>query len=222
MFFLRLNTMRNEEILPLFPQMNFRSSLPISPGLIAGIDEVGRGALWGPVVAGACIISDESLSELESLGVKDSKKLSARKREELAVKIRQLAMAYQIGLASVQEINRLNILQASLLAMKRAILRLKVRPEFCLIDGNQKIPQLEIPQKTMIKGDQESVLIASASIIAKVWRDELMMRLAEKYPRYDLQNNKGYGTPKHRAALKIHGVTPQHRLAFVKEFLPVC
>jgi ribonuclease HII len=215
-----------DPFLPLFPSLSFQGEEEIkspfsssSYRLIAGVDEVGRGSLFGPVVAAACIISEQDLPHLAQLGVTDSKLLSPKMRGLLAVKIRECAIACQVGMASVQEIDRLNILQGTLLAMKRAVLRLKVPPDFCLIDGNQKIPNLGIPQETMIKGDRNSMLIASASIIAKVWRDELMIRLADKYPQYDLENNKGYGTAKHREALQRYGVTRQHRLSFCSNFL---
>ncbi len=203
------------EIFTLFPSFH----LPISPSpsfprIIAGVDEVGRGALFGPVVAAACILPDEVLEELVSCGVRDSKQLSAAARSRLAVKIRAVAVDCQIGAASVREIDRLNILQASLLAMKRAILKLNVAPDLCLVDGNQRIPNLSIDQETMIKGDSRSIQIAAASIVAKVWRDELILRMAVKYPEYDLTNNKGYGTKKHRLGLERYGVSVFHRTSF--------
>jgi ribonuclease HII len=180
--------------------------------LIAGVDEVGRGCLFGPVVAAAVILPQ--VTGLEAKGVTDSKKLSPLRRQELVLEIQQVAIAYQIGMASVAEIDRLNILQSSLLAMKRAIDRLSPQPDFCLIDGNQKVPNLEIPQQTVVKGDGQKVAIAAASILAKVWRDRLIVRLAAKYPGYDLETNKGYGTAKHLAGLRQFGVSRQHRLSF--------
>ena len=215
------------EIFTLFP--SFHLALPPSPPLllspspplllspsqiIAGVDEVGRGALFGPVVAAACILPIELLDDLASCGVRDSKQLSATNRSRLALKIRAVAVDCQIGVASVREIDRLNILQASLLAMKRAILKLKVTPDLCLVDGNQRIPNLAIEQETMVKGDARSIQIAAASIVAKVWRDELIMRLAVKYPEYDLTNNKGYGTAKHKLGLERYGVSVFHRMSF--------
>lgn len=181
---------------------------------IAGVDEVGRGAWFGPVVAAAAILPETATDELIRLGVCDSKLLSPRKRDRLAVQIREIAIDCQIGVASVAEIDQLNILQATLLAMKRAIAQLQVQPSLCLIDGNQAIPGLEIPQQTMVKGDQEHLAIACASIVAKVWRDDLIVKLADQYPEYDLAANKGYGTLKHRVALQKYGVTPQHRQSF--------
>jgi ribonuclease HII len=182
--------------------------------LVAGVDEVGRGALFGPVVAAAVILPDGALSGLAAAGVRDSKQLSAMQREHLAAQIQAKSVDYSIGVASVREIDRLNILQASLLAMQRAILQLHPQPEVCLIDGNQKVPGLAIPQQTLIKGDQQSLAIAAASIIAKVWRDQLIVRLAAKYPEYDLAMNKGYGTVKHRLALQQFGISAQHRRSF--------
>lgn len=182
--------------------------------LVAGVDEVGRGCLFGPVVAAAVILPPSAEADLVAAGVTDSKLLTGDRRLKLARLIREVAIAHAVGVASVREIDRLNILQASLLAMKRAIFKLGVPPELCLIDGNQRIPDLPFPQATMVKGDRTSLVIAAASIVAKVWRDELIVRLAAKYPFYDLTNNKGYGTKKHRLALQTYGRSPQHRLSF--------
>lgn len=183
-------------------------------GLVAGVDEVGRGALFGPVVAAAVILPEEQLEPLAGMGVTDSKKLTACQRQELALEIRAVAIACRIGIASVQEIDRLNILQATFLAMRRAVMRLSPPPDFCLIDGNHCIPQLALPQQAIVKGDQKSLAIAAASIVAKVWRDALITRLAVKYPGYDLASNKGYGTNKHRLALEQQGASRQHRRSF--------
>jgi ribonuclease HII len=186
----------------------------MSGSVIAGVDEVGRGALFGPVVAAAVILSAETAEQLAMAGVTDSKQLSPGQRQSLVGQIRALALDYRVGLASVYEIDRLNILQASLLAMKRAILRLRVQPQLCLIDGNQLVPGLSLPQQTLVKGDQRSLEIAAASILAKVWRDELITRLAVKYPQYHLDSNKGYGTPSHRRALQQFGPCRWHRRSF--------
>jgi ribonuclease HII len=186
----------------------------IAPSAIAGVDEVGRGCLFGPVVAAAVMLPASALQELAIAGVTDSKRVTAANRQRLAQQIRERAIAYRVGYASVREIDRLNILQASLLAMKRSILRLAVPPELCLIDGNQRVPGLLIPQQTWVKGDQRCLSIAAASILAKVWRDELIGRLAVKYPAYDLAQNKGYGTPAHRRALQNLGLTVWHRRSF--------
>lgn len=181
---------------------------------IAGVDEVGRGALFGPVVAAAVILSDEAIEQLVAQGMTDSKKLSPRRRLLLMKQIRELAIGFRVGMASVYEIDRLNILQASLLAMRRAVLGLPSTPQFCLVDGNQRIPNLLVQQRTVIKGDQSEPAIAAASILAKVWRDQLIVRLDQRYPGYDLASNKGYGSAKHRQALQELGPTRQHRLSF--------
>lgn len=182
--------------------------------LIAGVDEVGRGALLGVVVAAAVILPKSRLLELRDLGVKDSKKLSATRREQLVLQIEEIAIAHQIGVASVAEIDRLNILQASLLAMKRAILGLTITPELCLIDGNRQIPNFDLPQQTLIKGEDKSISIAAASILAKVWRDRLLIDLDAIYPGYDLAQNKGYGTAKHLRAIEQQGICIKHRRSF--------
>jgi ribonuclease HII len=181
---------------------------------IAGVDEVGRGALLGPVVAAAVILPSAALETLQQAGVTDSKQLSPLQRQRLAQQIQTVAIDCKIGMASVAEIDRLNILRASLLAMQRAILRLQPQPQLCLIDGNQRIPTLTIPQQTIVQGDRQSLVIAAASIVAKVWRDRLLVRLAERYPAYDLATNKGYGTAKHRQAIQAMGICRQHRRSF--------
>ncbi|MDX2228620.1 MAG: ribonuclease HII [Leptolyngbyaceae cyanobacterium bins.349] len=197
------------------PQLTIPGLMDAATGqVVAGVDEVGRGALFGPVVAAAVIIPETALASLRASGVTDSKQLSAPQRTALVQEIRQQAVDYRIGYASVREIDRLNILQASLLAMKRAIMRLEVQPDLCLIDGNQRIPGLVLPQQTVVKGDQMSLAIAAASILAKVWRDELITRLAQHYPEYDLATNKGYGTAAHQRAIAAHGITPYHRKSF--------
>ncbi|MFB2935163.1 ribonuclease HII [Aerosakkonemataceae cyanobacterium BLCC-F154] len=182
--------------------------------LVAGVDEVGRGCLFGPVVAAAVILPDEVLSELKIAGIKDSKKLTNVGRKKFDLIIRQVALDYQIGYCSAAEIDQINIFQASLLAMKRAVTKLKLRPSLCLVDGKWPIPNLEIPQQSIIKGDEQVLAIAAASILAKVWRDELILRLAKKYPEYGLETNKGYGTARHLLALKEHGPSRHHRRSF--------
>ncbi|MBW4468677.1 MAG: ribonuclease HII [Pegethrix bostrychoides GSE-TBD4-15B] len=181
---------------------------------VAGIDEVGRGALFGPVVAAAVILPQIAVLPLAEAGLTDSKRLKPLQRQVLATQIQALAIDCRIGVASVAEIDRLNILQAALLAMQRAIARLQPQPQLCLIDGNQRLPQLQIPQQTLVKGDQKSLVIAAASVVAKVWRDRLMIRLAKRYPGYGLEAHKGYGTAQHRQALQQLGVSRQHRLSF--------
>jgi ribonuclease HII len=181
---------------------------------VAGVDEVGRGALFGPVVAAAVLLPADAWPELIAAKIKDSKKLSSSRRTQLAQQICALATDWKIGFASTAEIDRLNILQATLLAMKRAVLKLKVQPALCLIDGNQSIKDLLLPQQTIVKGDERSLNIASASIVAKVWRDDLVLRLASKYSMYDLTSNKGYGSQKHLLALQKYGPSPLHRKSF--------
>lgn len=179
----------------------------------AGVDEVGRGALFGPVVAAAVVLPVDAIAPLTLAGVTDSKQLKAAKRQQLALQIRQMASC-AVGLASVHEIDRINILQASLLAMHRAVQQLSPAPWLCLVDGNQQVPNLSMLQKTVVRGDQNVLAIAAASIIAKVWRDELIIRLDRRYPGYDLAANKGYGSARHRAGIARLGICAQHRKSF--------
>lgn len=181
---------------------------------VAGVDEVGRGALFGPVVAAAVLLPLRSLPDLIALGIRDSKQLSARQRSALVDPIRATVGAWQVRYASAREIDRLNILQASLLAMRRAVVNLGKRPDICWVDGNWTIPDLDCPQRAVVGGDRRSPAIAAASILAKVWRDELIVRLAQKYPQYDLAANKGYGSARHRQALQTYGATYHHRRSF--------
>lgn len=182
--------------------------------LTAGVDEVGRGCLFGAVVAATVVVTPAQEKALWEIGVKDSKKLSAKKREFLVPQIKDVVTDWAIASASVTEIDQLNILQATFLAMTRAIHKLKVQPEHILVDGNKTIPNLELPQEALVKGDSISGAIAAASILAKVYRDQAVIKLAEKYPKYDLTNNKGYGTKKHRQAILQYGLTPDHRQSF--------
>ena len=182
--------------------------------LIAGIDEVGRGALFGSVVAATVVVPLSAIEQLIILGVNDSKKLTAIKRQQVVNPIKKLSVDWQISCGDVAEIDRINILQASLSAMYRAVTKLQVTPDICLVDGNCLIPNLDIPQKTVVKGDLRSPVIAAASILAKVYRDAMIVDLAQKYQEYDLANNKGYPTAKHLSAIKKYGITPQHRCSF--------
>ena len=182
--------------------------------LVAGIDEVGRGALFGAVVAAAVVLPLSQLSKLKEIGVRDSKKLSPKKRQDLIEPIIAIATDSNVSSSSVAEIDQLNILQASLLAMKRAVLALNPAPDICLVDGKIAIPDLSLPQKTIIQGDRKSLVIAAASILAKVWRDNLIIDLAQEYPQYDLAANKGYPTKKHRLAIEKYGVSTYHRKSF--------
>ncbi|MEJ2090069.1 MAG: ribonuclease HII [Gammaproteobacteria bacterium] len=179
-----------------------------SPELSAGVDEVGRGPLAGPVVAAAVVFGARRPE-----GLKDSKRLTARRRSVLAVEIESAALAWGIGRASVAEIDRLNILRASHLAMQRAVLALGTRPEVLLVDGNL-LPFFDIPAVAVVKGDDRVPEISAASIIAKVARDEEMAALAERYPGYGFERHKGYATSEHLAALELLGPTPAHRQSF--------
>jgi ribonuclease HII len=181
---------------------------------IAGVDEVGRGALFGVVVTAAIILPKSAIVECQNWGVKDSKKLSAQRRQQLVPQIQQIAIAHAIGVATVTEIDELNILQATLVAMRRAITGLTVTPELCLVDGDRSIPQLDLPQHTLVKGEERAISIASASILAKVWRDRAIADLAAIYPLYHLAKNKGYGTAQHLNAIAKYGITPEHRQSF--------
>lgn len=182
--------------------------------LIAGVDEVGRGCLFGSVVAAAVVISPEQERVLKDLGVTDSKKLSASRRELLVPHIKSVVTAWAIASASVTEIDEINILQASLLAMRRAVEQLAIQPNHVLVDGRQTIPQLPHPQEAVVQGDLKFKAIAAASILAKVSRDAEMTKFAKIYPEYDLINNKGYGTKQHRQAIMKYGLTPDHRQSF--------
>ena len=177
-------------------------------GRIAGVDEVGRGPFAGPVVAAAVILDLHNIPD----GIQDSKKTSHAKREGLFEALKKTA-AIGIGEANVQEIDSLNILQASLLAMRRAVQALPVRPDVALVDGNRD-PDLKIPTRLIVKGDGRSLSIAAASIVAKVTRDRKMCELAEEFPHYGWEKNAGYGTAEHRKGLREFGVTPQHRRSF--------
>lgn len=182
--------------------------------LVAGVDEVGRGALFGSVVAATVVLPLSDIPRLIAVGVKDSKKLSIKKRRELVPLIKEVVRDCCISFASVAEIDRLNILQASLLAMQRSVKGLEATPHLCLVDGKFAIPELNLKQQTVIKGDLRSPVIAAASIVAKVWRDELIVSLAQKYPEYNLAQNKGYPTIAHRLAIQQYGITAEHRRSF--------
>ena len=182
-------------------------------GVICGVDEAGRGPLAGPVCAAAVILPEH----LEIPGLNDSKKLTDKKRRELFPIIQEQAVAYGIAFASEQEIDELNILQATFLAMQRAIDQVKEKADFVLIDGNRE-KDFGIPVMTVVKGDSRSANIAAASVLAKVSRDNLMEELAEKYPQYGFEIHKGYGTKAHYAALTEHGASPIHRMSFLKKF----
>ena len=176
----------------------------------AGCDEAGRGCLAGPVFAAAVILPPDFKSEL----LNDSKQMSEKNRYALRPLIEQEALAWGIGVVTAPEIDAINILKASFLAMHRAIEQLKVQPQALLIDGNRFTPYKEIPFTCMVKGDGRFLSIAAASILAKTYRDDYMLQLAEEYPSYGWQQNKGYPTRAHREAISKHGITPYHRKTF--------
>lgn len=186
--------------------------------LIAGVDEVGRGCLFGEVVAAAVVLPLKKVHLLRQMGVTDSKLLSPGKRKRLVPLIQQLVSAYHIAEVDSTTIDRLNIHQAVILAMTKALEGLGVAPFVCLIDGPSSLPPLAkkapLRQIALVKGDKRSPVIAAASILAKVWRDEKMRQYHQIYPQYDLLNNKGYPTKKHLQAIARYGVTPHHRLSF--------
>lgn len=179
------------------------------PGLVAGVDEAGRGPLAGPVVAAAVILDDQR----PIAGLADSKKLSPARREALFDEIRAHALCFSIAEASVEEIDRLNILQATLLAMRRAVQGLRLKPVMVLVDGN-RLPVLDVPAEAIVKGDARVQAISAASILAKVHRDRWCAQLHERYPQYGFGGHKGYGTAAHMAALRAHGACPEHRRTF--------
>ena len=212
----------------LFPEVPyaFERQMYDQFGVVAGVDEVGRGCLAGPVVAAAVILPldflrpefrrDHGLEEIT-----DSKLLTAQKREELDLKIRAVALSFRIGMGEVEEIDTINILQASLLAMRRAVEALDVRPAVLLVDGTERIPRMTLPQRTIVGGDSRCRVIGAASIIAKVYRDQWMARADERYPGYQFSSHKGYGSPIHKSAIQKLGPSPLHRRTFsgVREYL---
>lgn len=178
---------------------------------VCGVDEAGRGPLCGPVFAAACILPDGLVIE----GLNDSKKLTEKKREALFDVIRENAVAYCIASASVEEINEMNILEADLLAMRRAIEGLSVKADFALIDGNIA-RDFQVPAKAIVKGDATSMSIAAASVLAKVARDRICVDLDREYPQYEIAKHKGYGTKAHMEALRKYGPSPIHRKKFIR------
>ena len=180
-------------------------------GLIeAGCDEAGRGCLAGSVYAAAVILPTNYKNDL----LNDSKKLSAKKRYVLREIIERDAIAWAVGIVTPEEIDKINILNASFLAMHRALDQLKMRPDAIIVDGNRFTPYQDLPFTTIVKGDGKYLSIAAASILAKTYRDDYMLSLAEKYPQYDWQSNMGYPTKKHREAIRQYGITPFHRKSY--------
>ncbi|MCP5063179.1 MAG: ribonuclease HII [Ignavibacteriae bacterium] len=182
--------------------------------ILAGVDEVGRGPLAGSVVAATVIFDNETIIE----GVNDSKQLSEKERERLSEIIKEKCLAYSFGVIDQNEIDEINILQATLKAMKQAVDNLSITPQLILIDGNKSFVT-KTAVETIVKGDSKSFSIAAASILAKVKRDKMMKKAATKYPEYFWEKNKGYGTKQHIDAIKKHGITPLHRKTFLKKIL---
>jgi ribonuclease HII len=180
-----------------------------TPGLVAGVDEAGRGPLAGPVVAAAVILDDRNPIR----GLADSKVLTARRREQLFDEIRAKALCCSVAEASVDEIDTLNILQATLLAMRRAVEGLRLKPALVLVDGN-RLPTISMRAEAIVKGDSKIAAISAASILAKVTRDRWCAELDLQYPQYGFAGHKGYGTAEHLQALQVHGACPQHRKTF--------
>ena len=176
----------------------------------AGCDEAGRGCLAGSVYAAAVILPPDYQNEL----LNDSKQLTEKRRYELREVIERDAVAWAVGIVTPEEIDKINILNASILAMHRALDQLKVRPEAIIVDGNRFKPYQNLPYTTIVKGDGKYLSIAAASILAKTYRDDYMNQLAEEYPQYDWLSNKGYPTKKHREAIKQYGITPYHRKSY--------
>lgn len=182
---------------------------------ICGVDEAGRGPLAGPVCAAAVILPAGAAIE----GLDDSKKLTEKKRERLYDIIKQTAVAYSVAYGTLEEIETVNILEATYLAMNRAIEGLSVKPDFALIDGNRVPRGIKIPCETIVKGDSKSMSVAAASVLAKVTRDRLMLEYDKKYPEYNFKKHKGYGTKEHTELIKQYGPCEIHRLSFLKNIL---
>ena len=182
---------------------------------ICGVDEAGRGPLAGPVCAAAVILPEGAVIE----GLDDSKKLTEKKREKLYDIIKETAVAYSVAYGTLEEIETVNILEATYLAMNRAIEGLSVKPDFALIDGNRVPRGIKIPCETIVKGDSKSMSVAAASVLAKVTRDRLMLEYDKKYPEYNFKQHKGYGTKEHTELIKQYGPCEIHRLSFLKNIL---
>lgn len=180
-------------------------------GLVeAGCDEAGRGCLAGAVFAAAVILPPDYQNEL----LNDSKQLTERRRYQLRQQVEHDALSWAVGIVEPEEIDRINILNASILAMHRALDQLQLRPQAVIVDGNRFRPYRDLPHTTIVKGDGKYLAIAAASILAKTYRDDYMLRLAQEYPQYDWQKNKGYPTPRHREAIRQYGTTPYHRMSY--------
>lgn len=198
------------------PDYEFEKAAALSGfSCICGVDEAGRGPLAGPVCAAAVILPEGAVIE----GLDDSKKLTEKKRERLYDIIKQTAVAYSVAYGTLEEIETVNILEATYLAMNRAIEGLSVKPDFALIDGNRVPRGIKIPCETVVKGDSKSMSVAAASVLAKVTRDRLMLEYDKKYPEYNFKKHKGYGTKEHTELIKQYGPCEIHRLSFLKNIL---
>jgi len=197
------------------PDLSFEKKLWLAYKYVAGLDEAGRGALAGPVCVGAVILPAANPLLMRTLnGVRDSKQLTPRKRDQLAPRIKEIVRAWGIGFASADEIDALGIVPATRLAASRALETMLLFPDFLLTDFRLELPELDVPQTALVKGDQRSLSIASASILAKTARDELMIKLDAQYPQYGLARHKGYGTLVHRRMIAKLGFSPIHRKSF--------
>ena len=198
------------------PDYEFEKAAALSGfSCICGVDEAGRGPLAGPVCAAAVILPEGAVIE----GLDDSKKLTEKKRERLYDIIKETAVAYSVAYGTLEEIETVNILEATYLAMNRAIEGLTVKPDFALIDGNRVPRGIKIPCETVVKGDSRSMSVAAASVLAKVTRDRLMLEYDKKYPEYNFKKHKGYGTKEHTELIKQYGPCEIHRLSFLKNIL---
>ena len=198
------------------PDYEFEKAAALSGfSCICGVDEAGRGPLAGPVCAAAVILPEGAVIE----GLDDSKKLTEKKRERLYDIIKETAVAYSVAYGTLEEIETVNILEATYLAMNRAIEGLNVKPDFALIDGNRVPRGIKIPCETVVKGDSRSMSVAAASVLAKVTRDRLMLEYDKKYPEYNFKKHKGYGTKEHTELIKQYGPCEIHRLSFLKNIL---
>lgn len=206
--------MKEEILLRRQAMLDFDTAMRKEHGIVCGIDEAGRGPLAGDVYAAAVILP----ADCDIQGLDDSKKITEKRREKLFEEIQKKAVCFCIATASVAEIEKYNILKASLLAMKRAADGLKQQPDYALIDGNQ-LPELKVPMECIVKGDAKSASIAAASILAKVARDNYMKAQAKLYPNYAFEKHKGYGTEEHRNLLLQYGACPIHRPSFLKKIL---
>lgn len=197
------------------PNLFYEKNLWSAYDFVAGLDEAGRGALAGPVTVGAVILPKENSHLLKELrGVHDSKQLTPTKRNQLIPQIKKIALTWGVGFSSAKEIDEIGIVPATRLAMKRALENLSISPHFLLTDFRLELPESEIPQTAIVKGDQKSLSIASASILAKTARDEMMCELDKEYPQYHFEIHKGYGTLTHRTKIKQLGYSPIHRKTF--------